>query len=211
MKKSGFTLIELLVVIAIIGILAALLFPAIQGALLQAKATAAGTQMGGKGLQGMIYAESVDRNAAGMAEIFPRSQATSTAYFQEVYASNYCEGFNFSMLAIPGQTAPPMNTDATLEQAKNMWCAVKGVTSSTDPNVPLFFTKNIAFSGNKLDGAVTVNANADTSGGEGAAILNDKYAIVIYAQGAVKVFKTSRLSRELILGGNVYSNTVLIP
>ena len=36
-RKRGFTLVELLVVIAIIAILAALLFPAIQGALTKGK------------------------------------------------------------------------------------------------------------------------------------------------------------------------------
>ena len=46
-RKQAFTLIELLVVIAIIGILSALLFPAIQGAILTAKVTK-GANAGGQ-------------------------------------------------------------------------------------------------------------------------------------------------------------------
>lgn len=68
MKKGGFTLVELLVVIAIIGILAAMLFPAIQGALLQA----AVRQTANRGAQvaKSLYARNLDRSQVGWPETY---------------------------------------------------------------------------------------------------------------------------------------------
>ena len=66
--KSGFTLTELLVVIAIIGILAAMLFPALQGALLSAKASKAGNAV--KGFQNLVFSESLDADAMGYEQVY---------------------------------------------------------------------------------------------------------------------------------------------
>ncbi len=209
MKHRGFTLIELLVVIAIIGLLAALLFPAIQGALLQAKATQVAAKMGGKGVAGLIYAVSIDRSANSMSEAFPTdADGASTAYFNKYFDpatanTNYIKGLYYSQLAIPGQKTPPKNGTA-LTAAMNLWNIVTELNTGSNPEIPLFLTANIAGS--------TLASLAFSEGKDGgAAILNDELAIVIYAQGAAKIFKKEFCNAGTICAGSTYSNAVAGP
>lgn len=80
--SKGFTLIELLVVIAIIGILAALLFPAIAGAIAKAKGTRLGSD--GRQIATIIYGENLDREARNEGKIWPSDTnfSTATDYFK---------------------------------------------------------------------------------------------------------------------------------
>lgn len=208
MKHRGFTLIELLVVIAIIGLLAALLFPAIQGALLQAKATQVAAKMGGKGVAGLIYAVSIDRSANSMAETFPAdADSTSTAFFNKYFDStttNYIKGLYYSQLAIPGQKTPPKNGTA-LTAAMNLWNVATELSTGSNPEIPLFMSANIQ--GTTLaDLTFTEKQDGGTT-----PILNDELAIVIYAQGAAKIFKKEFADEASICAGSVYSNNLIKP
>ena len=73
LKKAtqGFTLVEMLVVIAIIAILAASLFPAIQSAMNQARATALKTR--GKGLWNAIIVANNEREPLGKSLLWPKT------------------------------------------------------------------------------------------------------------------------------------------
>ena len=210
MKHRGLTLIELLVVIAIIGLLAALLFPAIQGALLQAKATQVAAKMGGKGVAGLIYAISIDRSANSMAETFPTdADATSTAYFNKYFDpatsnTNYIKGLYYSQLAIPGQKSPPKN-GTVLTAAMNLWNVATELSTGSNPELPLFMSANIQ--GTTL-ADLTFTEKQD---GGSAPILNDELAIVIYAQGAAKIFKKEVCDEVSICAGSSYSNNIIKP
>lgn len=207
-RTSGFTLIELLVVIAIIGILSTLLFPAIQGALLKTKATTAGAKMGNKGLTGVLYDVSLDRNQASLPELFPRisQYGTSTEFFNAIFTNSAVQTvMQVSTLTIPGQITPPSTHPITADQ--NLWNVVEGLSTSSDPGIPFMFTKNITW--NTLNSEPAIANNQD--GGE--PILNDKLAIVVYAQGAVRVFNLDEtfISRDVLSNGGSYSNNVLTP
>jgi prepilin-type N-terminal cleavage/methylation domain-containing protein len=148
----GFTLIELLVVIAIIGILAALLFPAVQGALLKAKANKVGSD--GRQVWLGLFAENTDRIANGEGEIWPGSgqtNSTSTAYFLMCVQSNWLEGFSFASFSAPGLASytesNPTNATETLFEPGNAWAVTLGVDENTLPEVPFLLTRNWGVAG----------------------------------------------------------------
>ena len=211
----GFTLIELLVVIAIIGILSTLLFPAIQGALLKTKATSAAAKMGGKGLVGIVYSVSLDRNALSQPEIYPRTAGTdtfagmgsSTDYFKELFALNAVTSvMQVSTLTIPGQQSPPTTADE-LSAEQNLWNVVLDTGTSADPGMPFIFTKNITWANISAEPSIANDAD------NGQPILNDKLAIIVYAQGATRVLDLTQetITREVICQGGSYDKTTISP
>lgn len=192
-REQGFTLVELLVVIAIIGILAAMLFPALQGALLSAKATNAGNAV--KGYQQSIFQESLDADAMGYAQLYPALDsdfADSESYIVDSI-TNGIENIDFSVFSLPGSYAKalPGNPEDTANQSKFTeggycgWNIVKGVNTESSPNMPFMFTANIAMD---ADGKVKTDdqINPDMD------MLGKKMAIAVYAQGAVKIFKKAK-------------------
>lgn len=206
--RDGFTLVELLVVIAIIAILSTLLFPAIQGALLKAKATSAGARMGDKGLVGIIYGVSLDRNVINLREMYPQAGefSSSTEFFNAVFTNSAVTSVTqAASMTVPGQKSPPSTTPITADQ--NMWNVVEGITTSSDPGTPFMFTKNISWT--DLSAEPTIALDAD--GGE--PILDDKLAIIVYAQGSVRVLnlKPDLISKAVICNNASYDNTVLAP
>ena len=187
--RRGFTLIELLVVIAIIGILAALLFPAVQGALLKTKATKVGSD--GRQIWLGLFDENTSRVSVGDPEVWPNdTNNTSTVYFNDCIVSNWLEGFSYSAFSAPGVPAyvPPI-TGATNFQARyNAWSVTLGLDESTLPEVPFLFTKNWREAGGFGGGAgssirniVALDSNTQPFKG--------KVAVIVTAGGRVRIVK----------------------
>jgi prepilin-type N-terminal cleavage/methylation domain-containing protein len=144
MKRSAFTLIELLVVIVIIGILLAVLFPAIAGALRDAKANALLQQ--GSNFAKAILTTDIQGNFDG--DVYPSSTSTntfttSTDYFEYVIEREVISGQDFSLFG--GAGAPPIRTtDKTKFNGRNnAWNVVVDVRTSTSDTTPLIFSRNL--------------------------------------------------------------------
>ena len=109
-NRKGFTLIELLTVIAIIGILAAVLFPGVQGVMLKAKQSAASTKLRNIAQSYITYNNGTKmiKQAAWNTSTAPTS-ATTLPEFAAVLALN--AGLNNA--AIWYVDADPANDSAT--------------------------------------------------------------------------------------------------
>jgi prepilin-type N-terminal cleavage/methylation domain-containing protein len=140
---KGFTLIELLVVIAIIGILAALLFPAVNGAITKAKAQK--TVSDGRQIWLGLFDENTARIAVGDPPVWPvktNAYPNSTEYFKLAYNEQYLEGFSLAQFAAPGQTPFKGTNSSQFKADNNAWNLTLGITEDTKPEVPFLFTRN---------------------------------------------------------------------
>ena len=144
MKRSAFTLIELLVVIVIIGILLAVLFPAIAGALRDAKANALLQQ--GSNFAKAILTTDIQGNFDG--DVYPSTTSTntfttSTDYFEYVIEKEVITGQDFSLFG--GAGAPPVKTlDKTKFNGRNnAWNVVEDIRTSTNDTTPFMFSRNL--------------------------------------------------------------------
>ena len=160
-KAKGFTLIEMLVVIAIIAILAAALFPAITGAIEQAKSTALKNK--GRGIWGGVITANAEREPLSLGTVWPGdypsvSSSTKAAYyFQWLMGMNcnsgtpsgtpgdaICEDLKVGTFS--GSGIQPAADVASFADATCAWWAIGAASSNSAPEDAFIFTKNIKFS-----------------------------------------------------------------
>ena len=188
-KSQGFTLIELLVVIAIIGILAALLFPAIQGALTKAKALKVGNN--GRQLHLGLFDASMEAAALDLPEAWPKSSESkwtdSTEFFKSVVTNEIVKGIDCTFFSAPGVTPNPatkkdiaQGSGTPFTDENNAWCITLDVNEDTEATVPLLFTRNVnvgATIGNLNDPPLQADVKP----------FGDKLAVIVTKGGAVKI------------------------
>ena len=186
---KGFTLIELLVVVAIIGLLAALLFPAVRGAILLAQGTATGND--GKQVWMGLMIEDTDREARGMESVWPRSEdyANSTDFFRDCIASNWLGNeFTFQFMGGPGLPRNKTDDPARFDTENNAWCVVLDLGPGTKGETPFMFTRNLVGEEGTVDSIHTLDETTKPFG--------DRLGIVVTFGGAVKTIKARDVTRE---------------
>ncbi len=162
-RAQGFTLIEMLVVIAIIAVLAAMLYPAIQGALMKARMVDA-LNNGKNVFQALLAGE-----LSGKA-VFPKSSGTgafqdSTEYWKWVITNEFAD-ITFAVFSAHGLKAYRGLDAGQFTADDNAWCVTADLDDSARSMIPAMFTRNLGITrlSDSLAGAVADNAPFGTRG-----------------------------------------------
>lgn len=149
-RGKGFTLVELLVVIAIIGVLVALVMPAISTALLRGRALAASSN--GRSMHQMMISKETEGIYMTASSTWPKKAArkpesaefpTSTDFFEHM-VTNGTMNVSFSFFALPGvPSASTRDQFLTDDIGKyNAWCVTANAETIPE-TAPLFMTRNL--------------------------------------------------------------------
>lgn len=203
-KVKGFTLVELLVVIAIIAVLAALLFPAVQGVLLRGRAT--GVLNNGRQIYTALFSDMTDPTRIGggsaLAFQFPSSDnyETSTEFFRFLVTNNVMS-VTFDFFAAPGVPIPdePDEPDS-FEGQHNAWCVVADLKERSRDTLPLLFTRNLTLS--TLSDAPELDVDTSPFG--------DAIMVSVSKGGSGRMYTPQMLENdEFYLGDSDIDNEVL--
>jgi len=238
-KKSGMSTgcIVALVIGAVcsipaLGILAAILLPAISSARMQANAAAVSAR--GRDIYIGIVSATTEREPLGLPSVWPKtvlpagtasekkdalSKAfkTSTEYFkaladEENYGTDkwapYISGFDYTRLA--GAGVPPCK-DRNLTAANNMWAIAANLADADNDVIPVLITRNadvkeIERVVNQGYSARDFNTRINVGNGEYTAPFGSQMVVVIRKGGGVFVFR----SRQATLG-NIFGHQEFPP
>ncbi len=168
-NRSGFTLIELLTVIAIIGILAAVLFPGVQGVMKAAKKSSAQTKLtniakayvnfnnsgsGGKFVKAGAWSVTANTQAATIADFaavlaFNVDLNEAEIWYVEADAANESAVFPKQVLEGSGdsRTIATKVSSASADNGYISWTAYSPTTRNIGSTTPLVWTRGLGTDG----------------------------------------------------------------
>lgn len=161
MKKKGFTLIELIVVIAIIGVLAAILVPAMLGYVRKSKITTANTTA--KSIYNAINTTLVDMDTTDRTDIPTTGSVLITP---KKDAANWASGTDYFKTAVYGYFSDIVKVKEAAYYIVNGSCVATGVLNGSYPGAypKAWDVTMFKANGNKVADATEAMQNKQYSG-----------------------------------------------
>ena len=208
LRNRAFTLVELLVVIAIIAILAALLFPAIQGALTKGKQIQ--TMSNGVNIYKSVFGAAVDAEVTGDTPPWPKYGSRDTSIPQFDFSTEYFAWLvtndilrtDCAYFAAPGLTPSGASASSNIvtepggsfTSNNNAWVVLADLNDATLDSTPFIFTRNL----DGIQGGLALNDNSiQPYRLTNAVPYGTKGLVVINKGGAGLVLKDKQLRAKL--------------
>jgi len=226
-QKSNFNLASLVVIVVLLGLLVAVLFPAVSGSMVSSNSTAVGCR--GKDIYVAITAANTEREPLGLSSLWPQSNpptnnpidigqmnfTNSTDYFYALYdGANYgtekhdpyVKGFDYSKLAGAGVPAHYLGK-CRLKPENNMWTIGKNVRDTMEDIVPVLVTRNLAAESLVTDLEVVSNRHL-LFDQEWKTPFGQKYIVIVRKGGGIYTIRGKYARLNILYGNQTFRTTV---